>query len=594
MRCLVQAVFVLLIASAFLGCGRKPLTPAAPWTDVVDDSLFFLATTTDPSGLGLEYLFDWGDGVAFTTRRYQSGETAYIRHTFTDAAWHEIKVQARNENGKSSAWSPPLRFRKSHPPVIVDDSISGLVRWAVNRWYRASVRVTDPDGDSVRVKFIWDGDEGGTWTELAPSGSTFTDSGLWTATGPHTLKVVAKDKGNMVARSKSAKTVNVSGMGITWYNCSEERSYCGTPTLGSIDGEPVVYFIADEGLDCCRPDGSLRWTAAAAPVGFNSASLSSDGSRLYLCDYAGLVCLDARTGQRKWILPLDTVPEAEADCTPTLGPDGAIYITITGWYDYELARVKDCGDSAVLQWLVDLGDGDIPSAGAVVGRNGVVYVFGELRDYCYDRLFALDSTGTVLWIDSTTVQGGCVPVIDSRGRLLVSDEYGACLLCFNPDGSLAWSVVTGELYPGSTAVGPDDEVIVIDWNGAVVVIDSAGHQQWSTGLSLESMNTPCVADNGCIVAFDPSYSVVYCMSSDGQTQWEFSIRDSLGIERRRARSTTFCYDPSPVIGTNGDLYLTGYDGIFCLSGADLHLANAAWPTFNHDNARSGWAGRQQR
>ncbi len=76
MRCLVPAVFVLLIASAFLGCGRKPLTPVAPWTDVVDDSLFFLATTTDPNGLQLEYLFDWGDGLAFTTRRYHSGETA--------------------------------------------------------------------------------------------------------------------------------------------------------------------------------------------------------------------------------------------------------------------------------------------------------------------------------------------------------------------------------------------------------------------------------------------------------------------------------------------------------------------------------------
>ncbi|MBN2465645.1 PKD domain-containing protein, partial [candidate division WOR-3 bacterium] len=124
-KALIIAGFIL---AAFAGCAKPPLTPTAPWTDVVGDSLWFLATTTDPGGSGLEYTFDWGDGQTSTTRRYSSGETAYIKHSFDDPGWHEIMVQARNANGKSSAWSPPLRFRKSNPPVITDDTISGLVR----------------------------------------------------------------------------------------------------------------------------------------------------------------------------------------------------------------------------------------------------------------------------------------------------------------------------------------------------------------------------------------------------------------------------------------------------------------------------------
>jgi len=577
----------LLLALA--GCGRKPLTPAAPWTDVVNDTLYFLATTTDPDGLQLEYLFDWGGSQAFTTRRYQSGETAYIRHSFEDPGWRDIRVRARNENGKSSAWSPSLRFRKSKPPVFGDDSVAGLVRWTVNHWYHASVKVSDPDGDSVAVKFAWDGEEGGTWTALVPSGSTFTDSCMWTTTGPHTVQVVAKDKGNMVARPASAKTVNVSGMAVTWYDLSGEYEYVGTPVLGSIDGEPVLFCLGDVETHCYSLDGRLRWTSATSVSGSPSASLSQDGSRLYYCDDDGLACLDSRTGQRKWLLPLDTIPYAAAECTPALGPNGSIYITINGWYDYELARVKDCGDSAALQWLVDLGEFSPITEGAVVGRNGAIYTV-ECDEYnCFERLYAFDVTGTVLWIDSTTIPYGGVPVIDSRDRLVIADGDGY-LFCFNPDGSLAWSVTTSWLYAGSTAVGPDDELVTIDYFGGLRVFDNAGHEQWSTPLVFEEMNTPCVADDGSIVAYNAGECRVYGVSSDGRLQWEYCVIDSLGIERRPRREDVG-YEPSVVIGPNGDLYLAGYLGIFCLSGTNLRMANTAWPTFNHDVARSGWAGR---
>jgi hypothetical protein len=287
---------------------------------------------------------------------------------------------------------------------------------------------------------------------------------------------------------------------------------------------------------------------------------------------------------------LDTIPAAAAECTPALGPDGAIYITINGWYDYELARVKDCGDSAVLQWLVDLGEFSVVTDGVVVGRNGVVYAI-ECNEYCcFNRLFALDSAGTVLWVDSTTVPYGGVPVIDSRDRLVIADGDGH-LFCFDPGGSLVWSVTTSWLYAGSTAVGPNDELVTIDYDGNLRVFDNAGHEQWSTPLVFEEMNTPCVVDDGSIIAYNAGECCVYDVSNDGRLQWEYSVIDSLGIELPRSRSEDVGYEPSVVIGPNGDLYLAGGWGIFCLSGTNLRMANTAWPTFNHDVARSGWAGR---
>ena len=67
--------------------------------------------------------------------------------------------------------------------------------------------------------------------------------------------------------------------------------------------------------------------------------------------------------------------------------------------------------------------------------------------------------------------------------------------------------------------------------------------------------------------------------------------DSLDYARRRApRSEGDCI-PSTVVGPSGDLYLACEDGLFWVSSSDLRMANTAWPTYNHDAARSGWAGR---
>jgi len=243
---------------------------------------------------------------------------------------------------------------------------------------------------------------------------------------------------------------------------------------------------------------------------------------------------------------------------------------------------------------VDLGEFSPITEGAVVGRNGIIYTV-ECDEYnCFERLFALDSTGTILWIDSTTIPYGGVPVIDSRDRLVIADGDGY-LFCFNPDGSLAWSVTTSWLYAGSTAVGPDDELITIDYFGGLRVFDNAGHERWSIPLTFGEMNSPCVSDDGSIIAYDAGECRVYAVSSDGQLQWEYWVIDSLGIEPSRSRSEDVGLEPSAVIGPNGDLYLASdCYGFFCLSGTNLHMANTAWPTFNHDVARSGWAGRQQR
>jgi hypothetical protein len=584
MKYLISVVLVLISSLALVGCAKKnPLVPSTPWADIANDSLCFFTVSTDPEGLKVCYVFDWGDGNTTTTGFAPSGDTGWCSHEFAGTAVHYIKVKARNEKGAESGWSPSLTFHPSQPPQLVD-TIVGLRRWAVDRWYHASVRATDPDADSVAVRFVWGDLPAAGWSAFVPSGSVVTDSCKWAAIGPHTVRVVLRDKGCAVCRPGEVKTVSVSTMAIIWSNYDEDHYYDATPTLGTIDGEPVLYCPADDGIDCYTMEGRLRWSAPIFEEEDYAASLNADGSRLYLTDYAaGLVCLDTRTGQTKWSL-LQSAPSG----TPALGPDGAIYVTAFDG-DGELDRVRDCGDSAVVEWRLPLGPSMVD--GAVVGRNGVAYALGYDSHTGHYVLFAADPAGTVLWKDSARIESGGSPVIDGRDRILVTDEYGY-LYCFNPDGTLAWSESVSDPCAGATAVGRDDEVVVTDYAGRIIGYDSTGRQQWSsTPAYFGATNTPCVAQDSTIIAYDPDGGCVYGIGIDGQTLWEFSIWDSIDYEKQPARRAEGDYCPSAVIGPNGDLYLASGDGLLRLACAGLRMAATAWPTYNHDAARSGWAGR---
>jgi len=298
----IPVVLVLIGAAALVGCAKKaPLTPVAPWADIRNDALCFLATTTDPSGLKLQYIFDWGNSDTTATGYLASGDTVCCPRSFPDTGAFRIRVKARNEAGSISKWSDECLFHASRSPQL-EDTIVGFTRWAVDRWYRPSVRVTDPDGDSVSVRFIWSDGTTSNWSPFVASGSTVTDSVKWQTPGHRAVRVVLKDKSSMVNSNAAAKSVNVSQIAVLWYtpDCEELGSEVSS-VMGEIDGEPVLYINAYTRVVCLRLNGDLVWTADVGWGPYFGPSLSSDGRRLYQADeLEGLFCLDARTGTVLW------------------------------------------------------------------------------------------------------------------------------------------------------------------------------------------------------------------------------------------------------------------------------------------------------
>jgi len=584
MKYVVLTAFALIGSLELLGCARKPLVPVTPWADLADDSLSFFTTSTDPGGLKVCYVFDRGDGSTTTTDYFMSGDTVWNAHKFAGSVVRYIRVKARSEKGAESGWSPSLRFKPSRPPEL-GDIVAGPLHWAVDRWYHLSLSVSDPEGDSVAVKFLWGDLPAAGWSAFVPSGSVITDSCKWSVVGSHTVSIVLKDKGCMVSSPVEAVTVSISPMAILWTNFDDDRSYDATPTLGAIAGAPVLYCEACDGVDCYGLDGQPKWRAPLSTGTGFAASLSPDGSSLYLTDYNwGLVGFDAATGRRKWALALN------CGYTPVVGPDGAVYVAAFD-SDAVLKRVRDHGDSAAVDWSVSMGDNG-SDCRPVLGRNGVIYAAGYDDVQRFSTLTAIDTGGKVLWKDTMHGSGVGSPVIDSRNRILVAgpDLY---LYCFNPDGSVAWKVPTNALWTSCTAVAGDDQVIVTDKYGNVTSFDSDGGQRWQTALEISGGNTPCVAQDSTIIVGDAEGYLYGLSASDGSAKWQFSMWDSLDYAKRRARVAEGDNCPSTVIGPNGDLYLACEDGLFWVSSSDLRLAGTAWPTYNHDAAHSGWAGRPQ-
>jgi hypothetical protein len=583
-------LLAVLVAAVLTGCARQyPLTPAQPWADIYGDSLCFFTFTTDPKGLKVQYIFDWGDGASTTTDRVPSGDTAHSTHGFSMNGSHNVRVAARNEKGLHSSWSAPLAFYSSQPP-LAGESIAGPERWAPDRWYHASLEVTDPEGDSVSAKFIWDDTVSSGWTPFAPSGSTITDSCRWMTAGRHAVKVVLKDRGSMVSSPDLDKTVSVSRTAIPWVNSDLYAE--SSPVLGSADGHLVICGVGDGEAWCANPDGTARWTWRNDSLSSDySPSVSTDASRLYVAnDSCGLLCFDVAAGTVLWRLE-----QQDGGCTPVLGPDGVVYVT----GGQNVTRVRDLGDSARVEWTFSSGHG--AHTNVVLGANGTIYgvSFGDWRERRV-LLFALDSAGLLLWQDDESVaegaDGAYCPAMDSRGRLLVTSNWDS-LACFNFDGSLAWRASVPYVYAGGISVGYDDRIYVQGPGDYILYcLDSAGRLIWSCQTEYfpgAQSNLSALSDSTVLSISQEDF--ITCVGWDGRVAWEFNIDDSLGLRHVAGGGHDEGDErPTPVVAPDGNVYMCCDDGLLCLALGSTVLANTAWPTYAHDNARSGWAGRPMR
>ncbi|MBM3331414.1 hypothetical protein FJY68_06115 [candidate division WOR-3 bacterium] len=83
--------------------------------------------------------------------------------------------------------------KKNHPPVVTA-MLAGPGHFVKDLTYTFSVVATDPDGDSVAVRFDWGDSTVSNWTDWFASGDTVAVTHVWSSTGSYRVSAQARDQ----------------------------------------------------------------------------------------------------------------------------------------------------------------------------------------------------------------------------------------------------------------------------------------------------------------------------------------------------------------------------------------------------------------
>ncbi len=222
---LFKAVLIVLIFSAviFTGCKKnkapdKPSTPAGPTNGCINTEYTFTSSAEDPDDDSVAIRFDWGDGDTSDWSDWQaSGDSISMSHSWSDSGSYSIKAQAQDLNEAVSSWSGGHQITigaiiANNPPNTPTTPIGDSIG-SVNVTYSFISTATDPDGDSIAIRFIWgDGDTSG-WSDWQTSGDSISMAHSWSDTGTYNIKTQAKDKKDTTSGWSTGHSIKISRSG---------------------------------------------------------------------------------------------------------------------------------------------------------------------------------------------------------------------------------------------------------------------------------------------------------------------------------------------------------------------------------------------
>ncbi len=357
-------------------------------------------------------------------------------------------------------------------------------------------------------------------------------------------------------------------------------------TGGAVDSPPAVghgriYVGSEDGnLDALNLQGVLLWRFQTNSPITTSPAIGSDGT-IYVggdqgdgSNSKGILYAINPSGRLKWsvtILPLAGYGAYPTISSPTVGPDGTIYVSAMGVF---VVAIRPDG---TLKW--ELAAGALVLDSPAVAPDGTVYVGIDDPDpagLCFQCLEALYPNGTVKWGALGYDPGYSSPAIGSDGTIYISG--GA----FNSDGTIKW------LYGSflSPSIGPDG-TIYGSGDGGLYANSPDGTLQWRFPIDRNSVSctrgacvyvfaqqsSTAVGSNG-IVYFGSAVSrsescgcpgiligtgSVYAVNPNGTLAWKFQTGSVVRSCGPNPCEPIFAIS-DPAIGSDGTIYVGSSDG----------------------------------
>jgi hypothetical protein len=180
------------------GAPATPATPTGASAALVNASIAFSTSATDPNGDSLQYRYDWGGGVL------SSWGAASQSHSWATAGQYAVKAQARDSLLAESTWSSAktVTITQNAAPTT-PATPTGASSALVNVPITFSTSATDPNGDTLQYRYDWGGGVLSSWGAANRSRS-------WAAAGQHAVKAQARDSLLSESAWSTAKTVTIS------------------------------------------------------------------------------------------------------------------------------------------------------------------------------------------------------------------------------------------------------------------------------------------------------------------------------------------------------------------------------------------------
>ena len=366
--------------------------------------------------------------------------------------------------------------KKNRPPDVPAVP-NGPAVCFVDTTYSFTTTATDPDGDSVAVRFAWSDSSVSNWSGWFGSGDVVAPTHAWSDTGTYQVCAQAQDQKERSSGWSGAHTVQVV------YRRPPDTP--AAPTGPDIGGQDSSYTFAAAAFHPDSISVSIRFSWGDGDTSDWSAFVASGESvamsRVWSTPATYLVTVQAKdTGDAlsqwsaphsivirlpdtlcKWRFQLAARWDVYLYSSPAIGPDGTIYV---GSSDSSLYAVNPDG---TLKWRYLTGERRVRSS-AAIGSDGTVY-FGSDDNY----LYALNPDSTLKWRYQTGGNVHASPAIGSDGTVYFGsdDDY---LYALNPNGSLKWRYRAGTDIKSSPTIGPDGTIYFTSEDGYLYALKGTG------------------------------------------------------------------------------------------------------------------------
>ena len=316
--------------------------------------------------------------------------------------------------------------------------------------------------------------------------------------------------------------------------------------------------------------GKLQWkTFIGATVA--SPTIGPDGA-IYIADNNGAVSALNRSGLQRW--------HAEVYEGNTYGHNGGA-LGSTMLYSPSRNGLKAIRlSNGAVEWSTTTGTDQWASVTLL--KDGTIVYSGR------GRLNGVDSYGNILWqypvLTSEAVQrnGGLPPpgsfsvasgIAVGADRQMYAGMGGTSLVAMGLGGDLKWEFKSrGQLNQASPVIAADGTIYYSHADGKLYAFDLAGTMMWEIYLEGYMPATPVLAADGTIFAFGFSY--LYAISPAGKI-----------LARRDVETGA---SASPTLGPDGTIYVMNNLGkLAAYVGGHGGLMDSPWPKFQADLANTG-------